>query len=222
MIILSQWIKVGHSLQWKAAYSRKKCFSNKAISRWPLISIRSDRSSWRAADNDPWPVWQDAQERSKLALMPWMSWSLLFLLSFCFCHRSFRCPAYLGVALLLSSIPIPQLLWIPEGGLRFNHNFLWAFCVRRVRRLGQIHKIVPFLATEADPVQMLPHGGYDEAALYLHMSSMSALKTLEERLVSEFGWGFWGRIGITNVPWLPVVLSPIFAERGWSWLIAVV
>lgn len=36
------------------AYLRKKCFSNKAISRWPLISTRSDReSSWRAAENDP-------------------------------------------------------------------------------------------------------------------------------------------------------------------------
>lgn len=63
----SRWKKVGHSLQSKAAYSRKKCFSNKAISRWPLISIRSERSSWGVADDDPWLVCQEAQERSKLS-----------------------------------------------------------------------------------------------------------------------------------------------------------
>lgn len=92
--------------------------------------------------------------------------------------------AYLSVALLLSPVHVPHLLHVPQGGLRFDHNVFRAFCVRRVRWLGQIHKILSFLATEPDPVQALPHGGYRDAALYSIMRRTFWLETLEERLVS--------------------------------------
>lgn len=172
--LICRIVEKGKSSLFKAAYSRKKCFSNKAISRWPLISTRSDReSSWRAAENDPaWEAGSTGEIKTILVIFLYIrelvvgpEWADLVC---ALTPRGFQVFAYLCITLRFS-IHIPQLLWIAEGGLRFIHNVFWAFCVRSVRWLSQIHKILPFLATEADPVQALPHDVYDEATLYLNM-----------------------------------------------------
>lgn len=77
---------------------------------------------------------------------------------------------YLSFTLLLS-IRLPQLLQVSDGAARFYQDFLCAFCVRRVGRLSQIQELVPFLAPEPDPVQMLPHGRHRLATLYLSMTT---------------------------------------------------
>lgn len=91
---------------------------------------------------------------------------------------------YLTVTLLLS-IRLPQLLRLSDGGARFNHALICAFCVRCVGRLSQISKLVPFLAPEPDPVQMLPHGGCRVASLYLNM--MTSDGTAETGREEEHG-----------------------------------
>lgn len=86
---------------------------------------------------------------------------------------------YLRLTLLLS-LRLPQLLGLSDGGARFNHDLLGALGVGRVGRLGQIQELVPSLAPEPDPVQMLPHGGRREAGLYLNMTDDRAAETGRE------------------------------------------
>lgn len=107
---------------------------------------------------------------------------------------------YLSVTLLLS-IRLPQLLQVSDRAARFYQDFLCAFCVRRVGRLSQIQELVPFLAPEPDPVQMLPHGRHRLATLYLSMTTneageeerkaVTALDTMFVDLMSRMCWVFF-------------------------------
>ena len=83
---------------------------------------------------------------------------------------------YLSVTLLLS-LRIPQLLRVSGDESGFDHQLLCAFCVGRVGRIDQIQELVPSLAPEPDPVQVLPHGGRRGADLYLNMAAGGAAET---------------------------------------------
>lgn len=88
--------------------------------------------------------------------------------------------AHLSVALLLS-VHLPQLLQVSDRASGFDETFLCAFCVGRVGRLGQIQELVPLLAPEADPVQMLPHGGHHFVIVTLYLSMMTDMVRGEGR-----------------------------------------